>query len=72
MKLPLGPVLLQSISINSRFRGVSRYLLTPLGCVETVSGSNVKEFPSILYTATAKESNCQKRDLTYLYKTQKT
>lgn len=37
-----------------------------------VSGSNVKELPSILYNATAKESNCQKRDLTYLYELQKT
>lgn len=41
-------------------------------CWSCVSGSNVKEFPSILYNATAKESNCQKRDLTYLYETQKT
>lgn len=32
-----------------------------------VSGSNVKEFPFIFYNATAKESNCQKRDLSYLY-----
>lgn len=37
-----------------------------------MSRLNVKEFPSILYNATAKESICQKRDLTYLYEPQKT
>lgn len=36
MKFPLGPMLLQSVSVDSLFRAVSRYLLTPPGCVEVV------------------------------------
>lgn len=41
-------------------------------CWGCMSRLNVKEFPSILYNATAKESICQKRDLTYFYELQKT
>lgn len=37
-----------------------------------LSRSNAIEFPSILNNATAKESNSQKRDLTYLCELEKT
>lgn len=41
-------------------------------CWDCMSRLNGKEIPFILYNATAKESICQKRDLTYLYEPQKT
>lgn len=64
MKLPLGS---QVAAVNSPFGDVSRCLLTPPGCAD------VKEFPSILYNATAaKESSSRRRDLIYLYELQKT
>lgn len=57
MKFPLSPMLLQS-PIQGR-EEVSAY--SSWMCGSRVSGSNVKEFPSIFSNATAKESNSQKK-----------
>lgn len=70
--LILSPVLLHS-SVNSR-SGAHQHIRLLHSEVSTprTSGSNVKEFPSILYTATAKESNRWGKEIWHIYEMQRT
>lgn len=72
MKSPLGPVLLQSVRVNSQFRGVWGIRLLHLDVWKLYVRIKCKRIPVYFVYCYCQGIKFRKRDLTYLYRKQKT